>query len=137
VDHEGIALTTDSGETTAHVVYWDIGGSRVTHWYHNDAIGMGETKLSPSLTAAPVGVFADAGNDTYAWSGLAAPRICKLTGPTGTCAPGSVGQLSPTPASTSPDVKFPAAGGSDPTAVCPSASGQRCFDTQQPFSFAA
>lgn len=133
-DHPGLALTTDSGETTAHVVYWDLANGKTTHWFHNDALGTGSADLTAQLPSAPAGVFTDAGNDAYAWSGVTAPHICRLAAlPTGSCV--SSGVILPTPAPTSPFVMFPPSGPSDPYATC--SGGQRCFDTEQPFSFAA
>ncbi len=140
LDHGTLALTEDSGATTAHVVYWRIGDGQTFHWWHNDVLGTGGVTLTVpppgfSIPAQPAGVFSDAGNNAYAWAALLPPTLCRLSPPPapGACAdmPGAI-NVSPPP--WSQDVLFPAVGSPDPYATC---SGSRCFDTQEPFDIVA
>ena len=132
LDHPGLSLTYEESDTTAHVVYWNISESQAVHWYHNASVGTGDVSLG-ALPPGPAGVFTDAGNHAYAWTGLTQPWLCRLQ-PFGGCEPTAVGQIMPSPTAISKDISFPASGPSDPTATC---GGERCFETEQPFGFAA
>lgn len=139
VDHGTMAVSEGNPPTT-HMTWFELdprgdGLSRkLFHWFWDPVNGAGRVEIqSASMVAQAAGVFVDASQTPYAWTGTGHPQICKLAMRGGCIEFGRVGGATLTPPSRSPLITFPSTDPGDEKDQADGCGGNRCVTVEEPF----